>query len=950
MSTSNAPGSPSLVGRAGELRAIDGLVEGLLVGGVGGVLLLNGQPGIGKTRLLDELCARAGGAGATVLRGRAATALGDVPYDVFADALGPRLAAQPPAGPGADASLALAVAALTGAVPEGRSGGDERSLIWRGARSLLERLAREGPVVLALDDVHWADAASVGLIDALLRRPPAGPLLLAVSWRDEHDRELTLRLVEASRQTSTTRLAPQPLDAADTARLVPGLDPEARAAVVAESGGNPFYAVQLGRHWGAEAAPGAPARVVRQAGVPQTVAAAVHAEIAALPEAARAFARGAAVAGDPFALASATAAAGVDPAAAGRALDALSAAGIVVPVEDDAQRFSFRHPIVWRAIHDATPAGWRIEAHARAAALLAGAGAPTRLRAHHLARSAVPGDLEAIAVLTASATAVLPQSPASAAEWAAAARELLPDGEDHHGERLALLELEARGRLASGDLLGAHAALSRALQEAGEDPDRRRSPLQGIVYLEMLLGWFDEARARLAGARDQDPDGGWTDLYLAGVDMFRTDVAGCVARADALSPPPIPGDSPERRTMGTVIYATAAAGRLVLGGASAATADHVRATALMDGLDPDSTDLWAEAAFMLSLVDRMLDQEDVAIARLRTMLRSSRPMRQIHVQLRGGTDLAMALAERGDLEEAAQLAESAVETGRMVGSGWLLANALIAQCAVTRLAGDVPRALALGQEVQSLPIDRRRPYPGLQRRTMAGVYLAAGDPDACVAQFGPLGPIDAADLGPGGRGLVHELLAEAHVERGDLDAAGVEARAAAVAAEQSGLPRARMRAERAQARLRLAGADARGAVAPALAAVTHAVDAGPPLELARSRLLAGQVLAAAGRRAEAIEALTAAEETFARLGVGLWRPVAVRELRRLGRRVPAPGEDAGGLSAREREIAELVAAGRTNQEIADALFVSRRTVETHVRNLFRKLDVRSRGEIGPALR
>jgi DNA-binding CsgD family transcriptional regulator len=940
MSPSSAVAPTALVGRDGELRAIDGLLD-VLPAGAGGVLVLNGAPGIGKTRLLDELCARAGAAGVAVLRGRAATAQGDVPYDVLAAALEPWLAAHPDAG-AAGADVALAIAAFTGTAAVAAAVGDERWRIWRGTRALVERAAADGPVVVALDDVHWADGASVGLIASLLRRPPEGPVLLALAWRDEHDRDLTLQLIEASRETSTTRLAPQPLGSADTARLLPELNPDARAAVVAESGGNPFYAVELGRHWGSEGAARDDARHARQAGVPPAVAAAIHAEIAALPERARVFARGAAIAGDPFSFASAVAAAGVEAADAGRALDALAAAGVVTPVPNDARRFAFRHPIVWRAIHDATPAGWRIEAHARAAAALAAAGAPTRLRAHHLARSAGPGDLEAVAVLSDSAAAVLSQSPASAAEWAAAARDLLPDGDAHRERRVDLLDLEARARMASGDLAGAHAVLSRALDDG---PGRPAGPLQQVVYLEMLLGWFDEARARLVDAAATEGDHQWIQYFLTGMDMFRTDVERCVERADALTPPPAPDAPPDWRATAALVYAAGALGRQALSGAGAAAGDHARATALMDDLDPGATDLWAEVAFMLSLADRVLDQEDKAIARLRTMLRSPRPMRQIHVQLRAGTELAMTLAERGDLAEAAQLAETAVETGRMVGSTWLLANALTAQSAVARLAGDVPRALALGLEAQRLPMDRRRPYPGLQRRTLAATFLSADDPDACVAAFDPFSPIDAADLGPGGRGVAHELLTEAHLDRGDHAAARASAAAGRAYAERSGLPRAHMRALRADARVLLGEDDPAAAVTAASAAVACAERAGPELELARSRLLAGQALAAAGRKAEALDALSLAEEAFARLGVGLWRPVAVRELRRLGRRVAAPGEGGAALTARERDVARRVAAGATNQEIADALFLSPRTVETHVRNLFRKLDVRRRGDI-----
>lgn len=114
-----APEPSPLVGRDRELQAIDAALAEL-TDGRGGVLMVTGEPGIGKTRLLDALHARAASAGAAVLHGRTAAAQGDLPYDVVADAFADhRLEA-------ADADLATAVAAITGAVPADRSGGDER--------------------------------------------------------------------------------------------------------------------------------------------------------------------------------------------------------------------------------------------------------------------------------------------------------------------------------------------------------------------------------------------------------------------------------------------------------------------------------------------------------------------------------------------------------------------------------------------------------------------------------------------------------------------------------------------------------------------------------------------------------------------------------------------------------------------------------------------------------
>jgi DNA-binding NarL/FixJ family response regulator len=121
----------------------------------------------------------------------------------------------------------------------------------------------------------------------------------------------------------------------------------------------------------------------------------------------------------------------------------------------------------------------------------------------------------------------------------------------------------------------------------------------------------------------------------------------------------------------------------------------------------------------------------------------------------------------------------------------------------------------------------------------------------------------------------------------------------------------------------------------------------PPLAAARARLLHGRALAATGRRAEAIEALAAAEATLDGFGALRLRDEAVRELRRLGHRVVRAGRSDGDdpLTTREREIADLVASGRTNREVAEQLVLSTRTVEAHLRTIYAKLNVRSRVEL-----
>jgi DNA-binding NarL/FixJ family response regulator len=136
----------------------------------------------------------------------------------------------------------------------------------------------------------------------------------------------------------------------------------------------------------------------------------------------------------------------------------------------------------------------------------------------------------------------------------------------------------------------------------------------------------------------------------------------------------------------------------------------------------------------------------------------------------------------------------------------------------------------------------------------------------------------------------------------------------------------------------------------AFRAAEAAAEAGALVELGRARILAGVALARSGARAAGIAELLRAQEDLAALGADRYRDEAVRELRRLGRRVPRPARGSGrGLSDREHQIAQLVAGGSTNRQIAAELVISEKTVETHISRILRKLDITSRAAVGRAV-
>ena len=275
-----APVAEQFVGRTAELGLLKkALVE--LERGRPGALELAGEPGIGKTRLLAELGARADRSGLLVLSGRASELERDLPFSVFVDALDEYVQSLEPSRLDAlDDETRAQLAHVLPSLPSRGSGNgvapqQERYRAHRAVCRLLEELAGTQPLVLLLDDLHWADAGSLELLGSLLRRPPAAAVLTAITVRPRQlpDR-LAVALERAQRAGTMTRLELGALSP-DEARQLLGKD--VSGALYAESGGNPFYLEQLGR-WSGRATKDTPgAADVSLAGVqvPRAVAAAL---------------------------------------------------------------------------------------------------------------------------------------------------------------------------------------------------------------------------------------------------------------------------------------------------------------------------------------------------------------------------------------------------------------------------------------------------------------------------------------------------------------------------------------------------------------------------------------------------------------------------------------------------------------------------------------------------
>ena len=234
------------------------------------------------------------------------------------------------------------------------------------------------------------------------------------------------------------------------------------------------------------------------------------------------------------------------------------------------------------------------------------------------------------------------------------------------------------------------------------------------------------------------------------------------------------------------------------------------------------------------------------------------------------------------------------------------------------------------------------------------LWADLGEVDRCLAAFRAVGMPEFPSIEPGRRAWMYAALARTELARGDVEAA----RSWAARGEQIvgglGLPLAEAWVLHARAAIALEDGDPDAATKLAFDAAERLESVDAPLGAARCRTLAGVALAAAGRRDDGVAELTRAESELSQLGAARYRDEAARELRRLGERVSARQRRGGGegldaLSGREREIAELVAEGRTNREIGGELFLSEKTVEGHLTRIFGKLGVTSRVEVAEAV-
>jgi DNA-binding CsgD family transcriptional regulator len=935
-----------LLERGRERAVIGGLIDAC-VGGDGRVLLVEGPAGIGKTALVDEACARAQVAGMTVL-----TARSDELEQQFGYAVVRQLFESFVREAGADERRALLAGAAGLAAPvvapdaaaDGLIGGERTFAVLHGLYWLTVNLAGRGPLLIVVDDAQWCDAPSLRFLIYLARRLEALGVLIVVGVRaGEPDAEVGL-MEKLSSEPITSVLKPAPLTVAAVHELLRSgpQDPDEGFVVSCHraTAGNPFLLGELIGTLARDRVPATPAAAaqVGEMGL-DTVARAVVARLARLPPSAGALARAVSVLGDRSEPRFAAALAGLDERTAAEALDSLVAVELLMPEPP----LDFAHPIVRASIYEDLGPAARSQAHRRAAQLLGAERADPERVATHLLASEPAGDPETVHWLRAAAGAALGHgAPEAAVTYLRRARREPPPAPD----RAIVLHELGTAEAAVGDP-GAVTDLEEAFR-CSRDPARRARIAHDLVETLIVGGRWDDGVAlidtTLAELGEDE-----SELAMRMEWMRAAGIAYDSRRADGLT-----DDLPRLRALVERGGRASRGLALLLAALSAMhtgdAADVVRLVEIgLDGgrflADEGSEALALGQVFgALVYVDELDRAHDLAEA----VLDDARRRGSLMGLVIGLTYRGLVFGQRGAMRSAEADLLGVLSLARDN-------DALFAVPTILRYLADTllerPGLHEVREFVEAIDLDAAfmATYSGaLLVDVRARLRLAAGDRAAgidglrhCNALHDALGvrnPVPFATrsalalalaLEPDGRAEASVLVAE------ELEMA-----------RATGLPRAEGIA------LRAAGMVEGGQRGIQLLADAVEILGRCPSELEQARGLVelGSALRRAGRRREAREPLRQGLDLAGRCGASRLATRAEEELRAAGakpRRLAFSGLDA--LTPSERRVAELAAREMSNQQIAQAVVVTAKTVENHLGRVYQKLGIHSRGELEDAL-
>lgn len=920
-----------LVGRAPEMESLGRLLDRARAGR-GSVALIEGEPGIGKTRLLGEMLAEAGALGFVVLQGAAEEMEQDLPFGPIAEALSLRLDAGDPR------RSAIARLMRPNGDAEAREGGPvSRYQVLEAVVDLVEDLSATGPIALGLDDVHWADASTLLVVRHLARRLGSLPVVILMTSRPVPRTGELAGILEALRRAGLEEVDLGPLSGDEVAELAGHLasgspDPDV-VAQLAGTAGNPLLVTELVSAI-REAGRGSDERLEgRGVGVPTTFADAVLRRLRFLSSDAFHVLRHASVLGSVFSVADLALVLGRPATDLVAPLDEARIARLLVAADD---RLRFRHDLVREAVYTDLPESVRKELHAHAARVLGAAGRSALQVAAHVTRSASPGDDDAVRWLHSAAKECLELAPTVAADLLQRAREIA--GAQAEPDLLTdLLTAEVwSGRLAEAESLGRQLLIAngpRALK------DQIRLSLARAL---MFQGRAGEGLTILEPALD-DADTGGVPAPLIAIGTILRVMVGDVEGARALGVEGVrvaerAGDvGDEALNLVYLAMAERAAGDLPravdLASRAVETVQRARSAT------PQQVNVHNLAGMILVDVDRMEEAHAV--------LQAGRRLAEDHGFVWGQAHCHVLLAEwllhAGEWDDAIAEAETTLDLCEAFGTWHAFGMAKSIQALVAQRRNDLRDAedhLATADaRLATAPTQHRRPWIPW----VTGLVLEAkGDRHGALrslveAWTGCEGVIaDAATFGPD--------LVRLAIDLGERRLATEVTAMLEAGAKTAAVPR-----------IDGTALQCRGALDDRIDALEAGVSAtrasARPYDLARASEAAAALLGRSGTTEGAIAHLRESVEIFEGLGATRDTARAEASLRALGaprgrrtlRGRPKMGWES--LTPTEGLVVQLVAEGLRNRDVANRLFMSRRTVETHLTHIFGKLGISSRTEL-----
>jgi DNA-binding CsgD family transcriptional regulator len=933
-----------LLGRAGQLGELTGALEAA-ARGAGGSVLIEGEAGIGKTSLLEAALGTAGRLGLQVRRASADELERRRPFGVIVDCLGIDRAAAG-ARQAEIARLLEEDRSPTGWEPlAGAAQGEFR--VVEAVLTLVEELAAKGPVVVAIDDLQWADPSTILVLHRLGRAVQRLPVLLVCACRPLPRPPELERLVTSLTGQGARRLALGPLDAPAVAILVETLVGAAPGPQllrqVAGAGGNPLFVTEL---VGALTAGGSIRPVpdggvdVAAAGIPSSLTLTILHRLSFLPQGTLDLLRAASVVGASFTVGELSLVTGTPSFELLAALRESLTAGVL---GEEPTRLRFRHDLLREALYQDLPGPVRAGLHLDAARALARAGAPAEQVAEHLLRGAVPGDTEAVSWLREAAAKVASHAPAVAVDLLRRALELTGPADP---VRDRLLVEQAVSLMWSGSVLEAEQTCRQVLAR-GHDPAVESQLRQCLAQALLARGRSEaalaEAEAAAAAPGMAEPDRArlWAWASMGRISLGDLDgAARLVERVGTVAADDL------ARCISMATLATERHFRGHFDEAAELAQEAVRLADRSQGQAAHRFNVHFYLGVFLLDLDRLEEARD-ALQRGRLLSEELGAKWSLPIY-----QWASALARfvSGDWDDAAAECEACVELATDVGTrrGVLFSHSLASIIALHRNDLGAAGQAAAAAERELAETGRQSGLELWVLLARALLLEANGQTEAAHEalwsawrQGTSAGNLSYnADLGPD---LVRLSLATG---QGGL-AAEVATGVRALATANPGVPR-----------LEGAARQCEGMAADDPELLLEAVAAhrrGPrPLELARACEDAAAALARAGRPAEAARSYDQALELYERLQAA--RDTARVEAglravgRRRGRRGPRgrPRSGWASLTPTEAKVAELVAEGLSNPEIAERLFVSRHTVHTHVSHILAKLGLGSRVELAAA--